>query len=217
MFYAPGDPVFDSIIGNAVDSGRGRCCVFANMAPFNFTGFACVYNVEPKINYLYDNGIPIQLLSQFRMYLPMKQVIVFVSIRKGDNVPDEELIDYIFEKRNVQNADHIGQRSGKRGEMSPLERFMEAYPESEWQETVRKAGRISRDKAKKKAIELADLSGAKREIDRIVSGYESEYIYLGKDMDNLKSIKSQYEAVYYALSNPVISLDSISLMFLSRR
>ena len=217
LFYAPGDPVFDSIIGNAVDSGRGRCCVFANMAPFNFTGFACVYNVEPKINYLYDNGIPIQLLSQFRMYLPMKQVIVFVSIRKGDNVPDEELIDYIFEKRNVQNADHIGQRSGKRGEMSPLERFMEAYPESEWQETVRKAGKISRDKAKKKAIELADLSGAKREIDRIVSGYESEYIYLGKDMDNLKSIKSQYEAVYYALSNPVISLDSISLMFLSRR
>ena len=217
LFYAPGDPVFDSIIGNAVDSGRGRCCAFANMAPFNFTGFACVYNVEPKMNYLYDNGIPIQLLSQFRMYLPMKQVIVFVSIRKGDNVPDEELIDYIFEKRNVQNADHIGQRSGKRGEMSPLERFMEAYPESEWQETVRKAGRISRDKAKKKAIELANLSGAKREIDRIVSGYESEYIYLGKDMDNLKSIKSQYEAVYYALSNPVISLDSISLMFLSRR
>ena len=69
----------------------------------------------------------------------------------------------------------------------------------------------------KKAIELADLSGAKREINRIVSGYESEYIYLGKDIDNLKSIKSQYEAVYYALSNPVISLDSISLMFLSRR
>lgn len=217
LFYAPGDPVFDSIIGNAVDSGRGRCSVFANMAPFNYTGFACVYNVEPKINYLYDNGIPIQLLSQFRMYLPMEQVIVFVSMCKGDNVSDEELIDYIFEKRNVQNADHIGQRTGKKGVMSPLERFMEAYPESEWQETVRKAGKLSKEKAKKKAIELADLEGAKREIDRIVSGYESEYIYLGKDMDYLKKIRTQYEAVYYALSNPVISLDSISLMFLTRR
>ncbi|MCI8981970.1 MAG: DEAD/DEAH box helicase family protein [Hungatella sp.] len=216
LFYAPGDPVFDSIIGNAVDSGRGRCCVFANMAPFNYTGFACVYNVEPRINYLYDNGIPIQLLSQFRMYLPMKQVIVFVSMRKGDNVSDEELMDYIFEKTNVQNADHIGQRTGKRGKVSSLERFMEAYPESEWQETVRKAGKISRDKAKKKAIELADLEGAKREIDRIVSGYESEYIYLGKEMDSLNKIKTQYDAVYYALSNPVISLDSISLMFLTR-
>lgn len=217
LFYAPGDPVFDSIIGNAVDSGRGRCCVFANMAPFNYTGFACVYNVEPKINYIYDNRIPVQILSQFRMYLPMKQVIVFVSLRKGDNVSEEELINYIFERKNAQNADHIGQRAGKRGEMSPLERFMEAYPESEWQEIVKKVGKISRDKAKKKVIELANLEDAKREIARIVSGYESEYIYLGKDMDKLKLIKAQYEAVYYALSNPVISLDSISLMFLTRR
>lgn len=216
LFYAPGDPVFDSIIRNAIDSGRGRCCVFANRAPFNFTGFVCVYNVEPKINYLYDNKIPIQLMSQFRMYLPMKQVIVSVPLRRGDNISDDELVKYIFEKRNVLNADHIGQRSGKRGDLSPLEKFMEAYPESEWQETVRKVGKISRETAKRKAIELADMTGAKREIDRIVSGYESEYIYLGKDMEKLKSIKKQYEAVYYALSNPVISLDSISLMFLSR-
>ena len=41
-----------------------------------------------------------------------------------------------------------------------------------------------------------------------------QYIYLGKDMDNLKSIKSQYEAVYYALSNPVISLDSIATVII---
>ena len=217
LFYAPGDPVFDSIIGNAVDSGRGRCCAFANMAPFNFTGFACIYNVEPKINYLYDKGIPIQLLSQFRMYLPMKQVIVFIPIRKGDEVSDEELISYIFQKRNVQNADHLGQRTGKRGKLSPLEMFMEAYPESEWQETVKKIGKISKERAKNKAIEIADLNGAKKEIDRIVSGYESEYIYLGKDINHLNLIKSQYEAVYYALSNMVLSLDSISFMVLSRR
>lgn len=217
LFYAPGDPVFDSIIGNAMESGRGRCCAFANTAPFNYTGFACVYNVEPRVNHLYDNGIPIQLLSQFRMYLPMKQVIVFVPMRGGDNVSDEELINYIFTKRNVQNADHIGQRSGKRGDLSPLEKFMEMHPESEWQETVRKVGKISKTKAKQKAIELADFDGCKREIDRIVSGYESEYIYLGKDMENLKTIKSQYEAVYYALSNPTLSLDSVSLMYLSRR
>ena len=217
LFFALGDPVFDSIIGNALDSSRGRCCVFANTAPFNYTGFVCVYNVEPKINYLYDNRIPTQLLSQFRMYLPMKQIIVFISARKGDKVSDEELTRYIFEKRNVQNADHIGQRAGKRGRLSPLERFMESYPESEWHEIVKKVGKISRDKAKKKVMELTDLAGAKKEIDRIVSGYESEYIYLGKDMENLRLIKKQYEAVYFALSNPVIFLDSISLMFLTRR
>ena len=217
LFYAPGDPIFDSIIGNAVDSGRGRCAVFTNLAPFNYSGFVCVYNVEPKINYLYDRKIPIQLLSQFRMYLPMKQVIVHVPFRKGDTVSEDDLTEYVFDKRNVLNADHIGQRAGKRGQISPLEKFMETYPETEWNETVRKVGKISKDKAKKKAFELADLESAKREIDRIVSGYESEYMYLGKNMDHLTTIREQYEAVYYALSNPVLSLDSIALMFLTRR
>lgn len=217
LFYAPGDPVFDSIIGNAVDSGRGRCAVFANLAPFNYSGFVCIYNIEPKINYLYDRKIPIQLLSQFRMYLPMKQVIVYLPFRRGDTVSDDDLTQYIFDKKNVLNADHIGQRSGKRGQISPLEKFMETFPEDEWNETIKKVGKLSKDKAKKKALELADLESAKREIDRIVSGYESEYIYLGKDMEHLTAIREQYKAVYYALSNPVLSLDSIALMFLTRR
>ena len=217
LFYAPGDPVFDSIIGNAVDSGRGRCCAFRSFAPFNYTGFACVYNVEPKINYLYDRRIPIQLLSQFRMYLPMQQVVVFVALRKSENVLEEDLIDYIFDKKNILNSDHIGRRTGKRGELSPLESFMEIYPESEWQATIKKVAKISKDKAQKKALDLSDLEAAKKEIERIVSGYESEYIYLGKDTEKLNAIRAQYEAVLYALSNPVISLDSISLMYLTRR
>ena len=80
-----------------------------------------------------------------------------------------------------------------------------------------KVSKISRDKARKQAMELADFESAKREIDRIVSGYESEYIYLGKDMEKVAKIKQKYEVVYFALSNPVLSLDSISLMFLTRR
>lgn len=216
LFYAPGDPVFDSIIGNAVDSGRGRCTVFANLAPFDFTGFACVYNVEPQINYLYDRKIPIQLLSQFRMYLPMKQVIVYMPLGKGGNVSEDELTDYIFNKKNVLDADHLGQRSAKRGQVSPLEKFMEQFPESVWKDIVKKTGKAAKDKARNKAFDLADLESAKREIDRIVRGYESEYIYLGKDMKKLSVIKEQYEAVYYALSNPVLSLDSIAFMLLTR-
>lgn len=217
LFYAPGDPVFDSIIGNAVDSGRGRCCVFSALAPFNYIGFACVYNVEPKINYLIENKVSIQLLSQFRMYLPMKQVVVFVPFKKGDDVPDEQLIDYIYDISNIYNAEHLGARTGKRGQASSLERFMEMYPKEEWEATVLKVSKMSKDKARKKAIEQSDFESARREIDRIVSGYESEYIYLGKDMGKIERIKKKYEAVYYALSNPVLTLDSIGLMYLQRR
>ncbi len=217
LFYAPGDPVFNSIIGNAVDSGRGRCCAFSSLAPFNYSGFACVYNVEPKISHLIENKIPIQLLSQFRMYLPMKQIIVFVPFGRGDSVTDDQLIEYLFDKENIENADHLGERTGKRGQFSAIEQFMDAYPQDEWEAIVAKVSKQSREKARKQALELSDLESAKREIDRIVSGYESEYIYLGKDMEKIAQIKKKYEAVYYALSNPVLSLDSIGLMFLKRR
>lgn len=217
LFYAPGDPVFDSIIGNAVDSGRGRCCAFSALAPFKYIGFACAYNIEPKISYLIENKVPIQLLSQFRMYLPMKQVIVFVPFGRGDEVSDSQLMDYLFDKKNIINAEHLGERTGKRGQCSAVEKFMDAYPKDEWEAIVTKVSKQSREKARRQAMELSDLEAAKREIDRIVSGYESEYIYLGKDMKRISLIKAKYDAVYYALSNPVLSLDSISLMILKRR
>lgn len=217
LFYAPGDPVFNSIIGNAVDSGRGRCCAFTALAPFNYVGFTCVYNVEPKINHLIENNVPIQLLSQFRMYLPMKQIMVFVPYGKCDAVDDKQLEDFLFDKNNLINAGHIGERSGKRGQPSSIEKFMEAYPKDDWEPIVSKVASTARSKARKQAMESADLESAKREIDRIVSGYESEYIYLGKDMEKIAEIKMKYEAVYYALSNPILTMDSISLMFLTRR
>ena len=217
LFYAPGDPVFDSIIGNAVDSGRGRCCVFSAAAPFNYRGFVCVYNVEPKINHLLENDIPVQLLSQFKMYLPMKQVVVFVPIGKNDEVEDRQLIDYLFDKSNIINANHIGERTGKRGQVSSLERFMNFYPKDEWEAIVNKVVKISQEKARKQAIETADFDLSKREIERIVSGYESEYIYLGKDMEKIAEIKKKYDDVYFALSNPILTMDSIGLMFLKRR
>lgn len=217
LFYAPGDPVFDSIIGNAMDNGRGRCCALAASAPFDFKGFVCVYNAEPKINYLLEKGISVQLLSQFRMYLPMKQVVVSVPFPGFESVTEEQLTHYLYEVKNLYNAEHLGARSAKRGRLSPLETFMENYPEEEWRSIVKQISRVGREKAGKKVMELADFASARREINRIVAGYESEYLYLGKDLEKVKGIRRTYEAVYYALSHPVITLDSVGLMYLTRR
>ena len=94
---------------------------------------------------------------------------------------------------------------------------MEIHPETEWKNTITRVSKLSREKAVKKVQELSDFETAKREISRIVSGYESEYIYLGRDMGRIEKIKERYEAVYYALSNPILSLDSIALMYLTSR
>lgn len=217
IFYAPGDPVFNSIIGNALDNGRGRCCAFATHAPFDFKGFVCIYNIEPRINYLMEKKISIQLLSQFRMYLPMKQVIVYVPFSGSEKVSEKDLNDFLFDVKNIRDAEHLGKRSAKKGTMSELESFMEIHPETEWKNTITRVSKLSREKAVKKVQELSDFETAKREISRIVSGYESEYIYLGRDMSRIEKIKERYEAVYYALSNPILSLDSIALMYLTSR
>ena len=217
LFYAPGDPVFNSIIGNALDNGRGRCCAFATHAPFDFKGFVCIYNIEPRINYLMEKKISIQLLSQFRMYLPMKQVIVYVPFSGSEKVSEKDLNDFLFDVKNIRDAEHLGKRSAKKGTMSELESFMEIHPETEWKNTITRVSKLSREKAVKKVQELSDFETAKREISRIVSGYESEYIYLGRDMSRIEKIKERYEAVYYALSNPILSLDSIALMYLTSR
>ncbi len=217
LFYAPGDPVFDSIIVNALDNGRGRCCAFAAIAPFNYQGFVCVYNIEPRINYLIAKRIPLQLLSQFRMYLPMEQIVVHVPLPGCEDMPEQELNEFLFDAHNIYNAEHLGRRSGKRGGISPLEVFMQKYPESEWNQMVKYIAKQSREKAIKKVKESADLETAKREISRIVSGYESEYLYLGKDMKKIQEIREKYSAVYYALSNPTLSIDSIGLMYLTKR
>ena len=217
LFYAPGDPVFNSIIGNALDNGRGRCCAFSSRAPFNFRGFVCIYNIEPRITYLMEKKISVQLLSQFRMYLPMKQVVVYIPFSSSDNVSEKELNDYIFGTRNIYYADHIGQRSAKKGSVSPLENFMQSHPEEEWKNMVSRVSRISREKASRKVRELSDFETAHREIKRIVNGYESEYLYLGRDMGQIDKIKERYNAVYYALTHPTLTLDSIALMYLTRR
>ena len=94
---------------------------------------------------------------------------------------------------------------------------MENYPEEEWRSIVKRISRVGREKAGKKVMELADFASARREINRIVAGYESEYLYLGKDLEKVKGIRRTYEAVYYALSHPVITLDSVGLMYLTRR
>ena len=94
---------------------------------------------------------------------------------------------------------------------------MEEHPEDEWESKIKRVKETAYKQAVKKVVELSDFKSARKEIDRIVDGYESQYIYLGKDMETLKGIKAQYEAVYYALSHPVFSLDSMALMLLKKR
>lgn len=208
LFFAPGDSVFDAIVGNAVQNGRGRCTAVAGAADFNFTGFAFTYNVEPDKSYLLDAGVPLPLVYQFSMYLPLNQFRIFVPLnQQSERVPEAKLCDFLSKGYILRKAVHLGKRSCPNGE-SRLERFIDANPPEEWKDLVVNAEYHARLLARKQCKEESDIETARREIQRLVNGREAEYTYLQKDMREISQMREQYQAIYNTLRNPAILLDS---------
>lgn len=212
LFFAPGDSVFDSIVGNAVHNGRGRCCAFLTPSSFDYAGFAFTYNIGPNISFLLDHQVPLPLLSQFGVYLPMHQIRVFLPLRQEyAQISEEDLNALLNDSYNLRKAVHLGERAEREG-TSKIEIFMSQNPPEEWSAFVKHAAKKAQKTAIDKCREESDLITAKKEIVRVVNGYEAEYIYLGKDPDRIEEIKSCYRAVFYALEHPTISLDSVCYM-----
>lgn len=218
LFFAPGDPVYDSIVGNAASNGRGRCCAFEAKADFAYAGFLFVYNVEPDENYLLENGVSLHLLSQFRMYLPMEQIKVFIPLTaESKEVSEEKLRAFLANKQNIMNAVHLGARKTSKSGYARLERFMIENPEDSWHDVVDAAERVATVRARTKAGERAELKTAKREMIRILNGLESVCLYLGKDFSQVEDMREQYKAVYHALTNFHVTVDSVCLIRTSER
>lgn len=66
-----------------------------------------------------EKKISIQLLSQFRMYLPMKQVIVYVPFSGSEKVSEKDLNDFLFDVKNIRDAEHLGKRTGRLAFLCP--------------------------------------------------------------------------------------------------
>lgn len=213
IFYAPGDPTFESIISNAIDSGRGRCCAVSGITAFDFHGFCFTYGVEPNINLMLEEQVPVQLLSQFRMFLPMEQIRILISIDGSEDIPEEEVLEYITDYDSMNDSTHLGRRGGSN---PPLLQFMASYPKEDWRIIVLRAQKKAKEKAKAQVVNLTDLQSAKQEINRILHGYQSQLLYLGRDQSEIQRAKAQYTTVFKALQSPVLRLDSVCYLRLGR-
>ena len=193
-------------------NGRGRCCAFLTPSTFDYAGFAFTYNIGPNISFLLDHQVPLPLLSQFGVYLPMHQIRVFLPLRQEyAQISEEDLNALLNDSYNLRKAVHLGERAEREG-TSKIEIFMSQNPPEEWSAFVKHAAKKAQKAAIDKCREESDLITAKKEIVRVVNGYEAEYIYLGKDLGRIEEIKSCYRAVFYALEHPTISLDSVCYM-----
>lgn len=214
-FYAPSDPVFDSIISNAMTSYRGRsCAVEIKKAPFDYNGLVFVWNVEPNIKPIINNNLDPVILAQFRSFLPMEQIVTLYPV--DDETPlvsSEDMIELLTERHIISKAEHLGRRSNSEKGAASIRTFMSKYPRSFWIPFVKEGRSKCQKEARQIVTERWDYDTALEEARRIVGALQASNRYFGYD-DNQQDekIRTMYKAVLLALKNYHVTLDSAAFM-----
>lgn len=212
LFFAPGDPVYDSIISNAVGCSRGRCTAIETKGSFNYDGAIFIFNVVPPLDELLENNIDLQTLAQYRMYLPLEQIMICAPLTaKSREVPDEAVIQRLQNLR-LNEARHLGRRGSQKGMMSSLETFISRTPPSAWEPLVDSITSTAYKKALKAIATESNLSAAHDEMQRVLNGLRAECLYFERDTSIVTKRKEIFQATYRALKNAKPELDAICFL-----
>lgn len=185
LFFAPGDAVYDAIISNAVGCNRGRCTGIDTTGEFSYAGLVYIYNVEPALDELLENDITLQTLSQYRMYLPLQQIIVTIPLNKTSSaIPENKVIQTLL-NMPCRMAGHIGKRSSGKLGYSPLERFIANTPYTTWEPLIERCTSKAYEKACVRLQKHSNLESAETEMQRVLDGLRAECIYFERDLSEI--------------------------------
>ena len=213
IFFAPGDPVYESIASNAMGCGRGRCCAVTVTDTFSYTGFIFTYIAKPNIRMLIEKGYSPKILSQFRIFLPLNPITICVPLNKASQlIPKGQVIDIINRPYKLRNGLHIGQRASSSKHPSRLQSFIVQFPPDKWERLVNRAYSQAYEMAKVALNEAADLSGAKREIKRLIAWRRAESIYFEKDRHEAETAIEMYKTAWDAIRSLTLVLDSVCFL-----
>ena len=209
LFFAPGDPVYDALISNASGCNRGRCAGIETTGPFNYDGLVYVYNIAPELDELLEKGISMQTLTQYKMYLPLKQIFVAVPLNgKSKEISEKEVVALLNNLRCAA-AKHVGKRSAPKLSISPLEKFISLTPPSAWEPLVDKATTVAYSRACARLEKRSDLTAAEKEMQRVLNGYRAECIYFERDLSGVEKRAHEFDVTLRALKNAKPVLDAV--------
>lgn len=206
LFYAPGDALYDSIISNAVGCSRGRCSAIQLRSTFDFDGLVFIYDVQPSLDELMDAHVNLELLSRYRMYLPLSQIYIVIPLTKESQAIEEETVMNLLTHANQYQADHLGKRSAKRGMVAPIERFIMKTPPDKWEPLVANAARIAYKRAEKALKDRSELKVARQEMLRVIDGLRAECVFFERSEKTADELEAKLKLVFQALkeSRPVL-------------
>lgn len=228
-FFAPGDDIFDCIVGNAIRSSKGQSTAFAMKSGINWKGFVYTYSVEPNDKILLENGISMTEIAYFRNFLSAEMAVIPVALDNYRDVPSKvvleeyERIIKMGYRATHSCLDHLGKR-GKSGSgflniaqrynVPNIEWFRETFPKDFWESMVDATYEISRKMAISELSRKSHLKELKEEIQRIVAAKVSSDVYFRRDTENIEAIKRKYDIIAEALRKPQITLESACFVWM---
>lgn len=213
LFFAPSDPVYEAIASNAMGCSRGRCCAVTVSDSFKYMGLVYTFTVQPNIKLLIEQGCTPKILSQFRIFLPLKPITVCIPLNNtSKTINDKQILDLIDQPWKLRNGIHLGQRSGLATGASRIEAFMAKFPEDLWSNLIDSTYRQALKNAKEALKDCSDFLGARREIARLIAGRRAECAYFGKDEEETEAEIVMYKNAWEAIKASTLVLDSVCFL-----
>lgn len=137
IFFSPGsDRWTESILQNAFQSDRGRCCAIQRKSEEvaePWSGFEFFYRVLIDPKPLFWSGFPPIHLSLAQEYLPLDSFHLLIT-EDGEVLPEGHPYYGVTRRsHNYYYDTHLGQRSG---EESPIVAFKKKFPQDVWRQVV---------------------------------------------------------------------------------
>ena len=209
-FFAPGDPIFDSIVNNSLGSYRGTCSAFACKTTLDWTGLIFTWALQPDENILLEKNVSTHLIDKYRGFMPIEQFQCAVSIGEDEIAEEDVLRLYNFlitsDTVNRKAFQHLGQRSG----ITPkIELFCQMYPEEQWkmitEDSYTKA--LTNAKIKISRQLKKQLVMLKTELMKNNAAQKAATNYYGSQSDENNEEKNKI--IFNCFSKPKIVLDSV--------
>lgn len=221
-FFAPGDEIFDCIVDNAVRSCRGQSAAYAMKSNINWIGFVFTWSLYPNEKLLIDANVSLSFLSSFRNYLAVERVQIPVSTWAEEETPDSVVIseyNRILQKgieKSKDEIEHLGKRGRSDGflgiynkyKCSNVDYFKVKNPQDIWEDTVKRARNISKNKAIKLLISRSHVADAKAEMERILTSIIAKAKFFGQEPESYDDLKNAYDIVLESLNKPIVRLES---------
>ncbi|MGE7588535.1 SNF2-related protein [Peribacillus sp. NPDC101480] len=215
IFYAPGEPFFDSIVNNASSSDLGRCSAFYRKnTGVNWKGFILTWSVSIDPSELLDKNQEIENLVLAQGYVPLEQYHTIHGYDELDQSIDTERIRIILSSYgSTHKAEHLGKRGNGR-----VTQFKELFPKDEWIPKVEQVFEQSYQEAQQLLSKMIDVKRAETDFQRRLDGRKAANIFFNKidikDVEELDELSNIYNSLLEGLKRPKITLESAAFGWL---